>query len=92
MAIGRIRDARLRRLWERDDPRRVPPDLVERVGEILSALALATSEADLADLPGIHPLRGNRAGDWAVRVNRLQRVTFRWADGVAHSIQLEDYP
>ena len=80
MAIGRIKHSGLQRLWRHGDDRRVPPDCVARLGDILTGLAIAASETDLADLPGIHPLRGNRADEWAVRVNRLQRVTFRFED------------
>lgn len=90
MAIGRIKHSGLRRLWRDGDDRWVPPDCVVRLGDILTVLAAATTEADLAKLPGLHRLRGNRAGDWAVRVNRLQRVTFRFEDGDAHSVDLED--
>ena len=78
MAIASIRDSRLRRLWERDDDRRVPPECVERLVDILAALADATHRADLAALPGIHRLTGNLAGYYAVRVDRQQRVIFRW--------------
>ena len=91
MAIGRIKHSGLRRLWRHGDDRQVPPDCIVRLGAILSTLANARSEAELAALPGIHRLRGNRAGVWTARVNRLQRVTFRFENGVAHSVDLEDY-
>lgn len=61
--------ADLRGFWERDDARRVPPDCVERLGSILTALADAGSAVDLAGLPGIHRLRGKLAGCRATRVN-----------------------
>ena len=92
MAIRSFRHSGLRRLWERDDNRRVPTDLAGRLADILTILDGAGTAAALADLPGIHPLRGNLAGYWAVRVNRQKRVIFRRDDeGDARDIDLVDY-
>jgi proteic killer suppression protein len=39
----------------------------------------------------LHPLKGNRRGVWAVTVRANWRVTFRFADGDAYDVDLEDY-
>lgn len=57
----------------------------------LSAIDQAESLRDLAGLPGLHPLKGDRAGFWAVRVSRLWRITFRFQDGGATDVDLVDY-
>ena len=45
------------------------------------------------DLPGLqlHQLTGNRRGVWAVRVSGNWRLTFRFEDGEAVDVNLEDY-
>lgn len=91
VGIRSFKHAGLRRFWERDDARRVPPDCVERLGSILTGIDDAGSAVDLAGLPGIHRLRGNLAGYWAARVNRHRRVIFRFEDGTARDIDLVDY-
>lgn len=82
----------LRSLFELDDGRRVKADQVDRLRLILSALDQAGSVQDM-DQPTfrLHPLRGNRKGVWAVTVRANWRVTFRFRDGGAHDVDLEDY-
>ncbi len=44
------------------------------------------------DAPGfrLHPLKGDRAGQWSVRVSRNWRVVFRFEDGEAEGVDLID--
>jgi toxin HigB-1 len=45
------------------------------------------------DLPGfgLHPLKGDLAGFWAVTVRANWRIVFRFAGGDAHDVDLVDY-
>ena len=45
------------------------------------------------DKPGwsLHPLKGNRAGRWAVSVGGNWRLTFEFRDGHAYRVNYEDY-
>ena len=45
------------------------------------------------DLPGLrlHPLKGDRAGQWSVSVTGNWRVVFRFADGEVVDVNLVDY-
>jgi proteic killer suppression protein len=45
------------------------------------------------NLPGykFHTLKGNRKGTYAVSVSGNWRITFRFADGDAVDVNLEDY-
>jgi len=58
----------------------------------LAALATAVEIADL-DIPGygLHPLKGNRKGIWAVTVSGNWRLTFEFDDGNAYLVDYEDY-
>ena len=40
---------------------------------------------------GLHPLKGDRKGFWAVTVSANWRIVFRFADGNAFDVDLVDY-
>ena len=88
----RIRHKGLRALHQRDDPARLPANLVPRLRRILFRLQEA-SHPHSADAPGfrLHPLTGDRAGQWSVRVTGNLRVVFRFEDGEAVDVDLIDY-
>ena len=88
----RIRHKGLRALHERDTSARVPADLAPRLRRILFRLQEATHPR-IADAPGfrLHPLKGDRAGHWNVRVSGNWRVVFRFEGGEAVYVDLIDY-
>ena len=61
--------------------------------ELLAALDAATSLSDLSPLKsiGLHKLKGNRKGQWAMTVNGPWRICFRFADGDAWDVEIVDY-
>ena len=59
----------------------------------LTLLASAQSLGDLVALPGnrLERLRGDRAGEYSIRMNARWRICFRWeADGPC-DVEIEDY-
>jgi proteic killer suppression protein len=40
---------------------------------------------------GLHPLKGDRKGQWAITVNGPWRICFRFTDGDAHDVEIIDY-
>lgn len=48
---------------------------------------------DLAVFPGsrLEPLKGDRIGQWSIRINDQWRICFRWRDGDAHNVEIVDY-
>ncbi|MHB8151188.1 MAG: type II toxin-antitoxin system RelE/ParE family toxin, partial [Desulfobulbia bacterium] len=40
---------------------------------------------------GLHPLKGGRKGEWSMKVSGNWRITFRFEDGHAFDVNLEDY-
>lgn len=90
--IETIKHKRLRWLYEKNDRSGIRPDLVEKVRKILSALEAANGPEDMA-LPSfrLHPLTGDRRGAYSVTVKANWRVTFRFLEGAAHDVNLEDY-
>ena len=92
VTIMKIRHKGLWALHERDDPARLPANLAPRLRRILFRLQEATRPGD-ADAPGfrLHPLKGDRAGEWSVRVFGNRHVVFRFEDGETVDVDLIDY-
>ncbi len=40
---------------------------------------------------GLHPLKGDRKGQWAITINGPWRICFRFADGDALDVEIVDY-
>ena len=61
--------------------------------ELLAALDAATSLKDLSPLKsiGLHKLSGDRAGQWAMKINGPWRICFRFKDGNAYEVEIIDY-
>jgi proteic killer suppression protein len=59
----------------------------------LSQLDAARTPGDLGRLRsvGLHRLRGDRSGQWAITVNGPWRVVFRFYAGDAHDVEIVDY-
>lgn len=91
--IRSFRDRVARRIWEGTRVRR-PGFEVQRVAR--RKLRMLNNAQDLADLrvpPGnrLEALRGNRSGQWSIRVNDQWRVCFRWHHGDAYDVEVVDY-
>lgn len=59
----------------------------------LAMLDSARRVEDLTAPPGnrLEALRGDRAGQWSIRVNDQWRICFVWRDGNAEAVELADY-
>ena len=58
----------------------------------LAMLAAAVTIEDLLVPPGnrLEVLRGERAGQWPLRINDQWRLCFRWEGGDAHDVEICD--
>jgi proteic killer suppression protein len=80
-------------VWLRRRPRGLDARVVERLQRVLAQLDAAQSLEDLRTPPAnrLHKLHGDRAGQYAIRVNDQFRVCFRWRDGDAWDVEFVDY-
>jgi proteic killer suppression protein len=39
----------------------------------------------------LEALRGDRAGQWSIRINVQWRICFRWIEGGADDVEIVDY-
>lgn len=89
--IRSIQHRGLQRLHRRRDARLLPTDKVPRIRRVLEALEVGAVADGLAGLRGLHPLRGNLAGTWAVPVSGNWRVVFRRDGCDVLDLDLVDY-
>ena len=67
---------------------------IERVARRkLMLLSAATRLDDLRIPPGnrLEALKGDRAGQYSIRINSQWRICFRWQAGEAHDVEIVDY-
>ncbi|RJP55713.1 MAG: excinuclease ABC subunit A [Deltaproteobacteria bacterium] len=59
----------------------------------LRQLEIANRLEDLRVPPGNHleALKGDRSGQYSIRINDQWRVCFRWSDGFAEDVEIVDY-
>ncbi|MEJ2640914.1 MAG: type II toxin-antitoxin system RelE/ParE family toxin [Desulfosarcinaceae bacterium] len=90
--IQRFKHKGLKRLFESGCSSGVDPQHAARIRQILALLETAETLEDM-DLPGLglHPLKGNRKGTWAVKVSGNWRITFKIQQGEVFDIKYEDY-
>lgn len=73
--------------------RRILRDLWRVVQRKLKLMDAAARLDDLAVPAGnrLELLKGDQSGRHSIRVNEQYRVTFRWKDGHAYEVRVEDY-
>jgi len=83
---------RVKRFFEEDDSWKLSPDMVPRIRAILARSHQAETIEDMnVHSYKLHSLKGNRKGEWAVTVKANWRITFRFEEGYALEVNLEDY-
>jgi toxin HigB-1 len=82
----------LERLFTSGDTSGINAQHVRKLRQILVALNNAANPAAM-NLPGfrLHPLRGDRRGQWAVSVSGNWRVVFEFDGPDATNVDLVDY-
>jgi proteic killer suppression protein len=85
----------LKRLYEQDDPKGLPPPSLDKLRKMIAFLDIMNEAAELHDVPvwKAHTLAGSRKGTWSLHVNRNWRLTF-WIDGSTREVcdlDFEDY-
>ena len=90
--IQRFKHKGLKRLFESGISSGVDPQYATRIWKILALLETAETLEDM-DLPGLglHQLKGNRKGTWAVKVSGNWRITFKIQNGDVFDVNYEDY-
>ncbi|MGH6933044.1 MAG: type II toxin-antitoxin system RelE/ParE family toxin [Dongiaceae bacterium] len=82
-----------RKVWEGGQPNRFQGLDMEGAIDLLLALNAAKSLADISPFSsvGLHKLKGDRRGQWAMTVNGPWRICFTFRKGEAHDVEIVDY-
>ena len=90
--IASFKHKGLRQLFEDDNARGVNAEDLRKIRQVLGVLHAAQT-IDALRLPtfGLHALKGDLKGSWAVTVRANWRIIFRFEDGRASDVDLVDY-
>jgi proteic killer suppression protein len=91
--IRSFADAETAQVWDGRQSRRFPPDIQATALRKLMMLNRSRTLTDLRVPPAnrLERLKGKRAGQWSIRINRQWRVCFVWRDGDAENVEIVDY-
>ena len=90
--IASFRHRGLKALYDGRTARRVAPEHVQKLRDILAVLDRSRRPRDV-DIPGfrLHSLKGELRGHYAVAVSGNWRVTFRFEEGDVVDVDYLDY-
>jgi toxin HigB-1 len=86
-------DDETERFYTTGRSRRLPAEIRKRAAMRLTQLNAATQIEDLKTPPSnrLESLKGNRKGQWSIRINDQWRVCFRFERGDAFQVEIVDY-
>jgi len=86
-------DDETEKVWNGGRSRRLPMDIQAAALRKLRLINAAKKVDDLRVPPGnrLEPLKGNRAGQWSIRINDQWRIVFRWNEGGTEHVSIVDY-
>ena len=90
--IESIRHKGLRLFWEKGDPSKLPAAQIVKIRLILTLLHNA-KQIENVNFPGsgLHSLKGELSGFWAVKVSGNYRIVFRFVKENVVDIDYLDY-
>ena len=96
MLLGVIRSFKCEeteRIFSRDVSPRLPRGIQQVALRKLRMLNRAVTLRDLRVPPAnrLEKLRGDRAGQYSIRINDQWRICFEWRDGDAYEVEIADY-
>ena len=80
-------------VWQGIRSRKLPSDIQPVALRKLLMLHRARTLNDLRVPPAnrLEPLKGKRAGQMSIRINRQWRICFRWHEGDGYDVEIVDY-
>ena len=86
-------DAETALIWSGRRSRKLPGDVQETALRKLRLLNQTRQMSDLRAPPGnrLEALKGDRKGQYSIRVNEQWRICFRWREGGPADVEIVDY-
>ena len=73
--------------------RKFPAEIQTRAFNKLTAIHASMTLHDLKTPPSnnLEQLKGDRTGQYSVRITKKYRICFTWAEGMADNVEIADY-
>lgn len=81
------------KIWDEDFSKKLPQGIQKRALQKLRMISIAEILEDLKVPPNNHleALKGDRQGQYSIRINDQFRICFRWLDNQAFDVEIVDY-
>ena len=81
------------KIWIRGESRKLAHNMQRSALRKLKLIHDAVELKELSIFPGnrLEALKGNRAGQYSIRINDQWRICFRWHDSHAYDVEIVDY-
>jgi proteic killer suppression protein len=91
--IESLADQETEKIFRGQVSRKLPATIQRTARRKLLYLEDADDLRDLRSPPGnrLEQLRGDRAGQYSIRINDQWRICFTWQDNKAQQVRIEDY-
>lgn len=91
--IKSCRDKETKKVAEGRWSRKLPVEIQRRAKMRLDRIDVAVTVEDLRVPPShrLEVLRGERTGQYSIRINEQWRICFEWRDGHAYNVEIVDY-
>lgn len=91
--IKSFADRESEKVYHRQRSKKLPDVIQHRARRKLLMIKRARDVNDLRNPPGnrLELLKGDRAGQYSIRINQQWRICFRWDNGDAFDVEITDY-
>ncbi len=91
--IQGFKDKEAEKIFQRNRSRKLPQDIQQVALRKLRMLNRAVDLNDLRRPPAnrLEKLKGDREGQYSIRINDQWRICFEWRDGDAFDVEIVDY-
>ena len=91
--MNKFKDNLTKRIFDGEIVKGFPIELLRKAVIKLTMVEAATDIRELVTPPSnrLEKLKGDRAGQWSIRVNDKYRISFNWSNNRACNIEFVDY-
>ena len=91
--IGNFECKETELIWQGTVSRKLPSDIQQIARRKLRMLNNAKNINDLRIPPNnqLEALKGNRKGQYSIRINKQWRICFAWNNGTVEQVEIVDY-
>jgi proteic killer suppression protein len=91
--IKTFKDAETQKIYQRERSRTLPSDIQQIALRKLRMINNSINVNDLRVPPAnrLEKLRGNREGQYSIRINDQWRICFEWKSDDAFNVEITDY-